>query len=276
MDRPSPPSAVDAGPFALGDGPTAVLCLHGLTGTPWEVRPLAEALAGAGHRAVGPLLAGHGADLAALERTTWRDWYDSAELAFDALSPGAGPRIVLGFSMGALLSLRLAALHADAVDAVIALSVPLSFPGWKRAAIGVLARLRASPGVGRLVGHHPKAGGPDVRVRRAALENPSLRQFPYPTLRELVALQDETRACLPRVRAPLLLLHGGLDHAAAVEDSAVVAQAVASASVRRVVLARSFHHVAMDLDRDRARDEVMAFVAAIANDTRSDRKESTA
>ena len=51
---------VDPSPFDLiGGGSAAVLCLHGLTGTPYEVRPLGEALARAGIRAVGPALPGH-------------------------------------------------------------------------------------------------------------------------------------------------------------------------------------------------------------------------
>ena len=37
---------VDPAPFDLaGEGPAAALCLHGLTGTPYEVRPLGEAIA---------------------------------------------------------------------------------------------------------------------------------------------------------------------------------------------------------------------------------------
>jgi hypothetical protein len=49
---------VDAAPFDLGDGRDAALCLHGLTGTPYEIRPIGEALAAAGVRAIGPLLPG--------------------------------------------------------------------------------------------------------------------------------------------------------------------------------------------------------------------------
>ncbi len=55
---------VDAGAFDLGPvgepGP-AVLCLHGLTGTPYEVRLPAEALAADGFACVGPVLPGHNA-----------------------------------------------------------------------------------------------------------------------------------------------------------------------------------------------------------------------
>ncbi|MGH0032766.1 MAG: hypothetical protein ACQGVC_23480, partial [Myxococcota bacterium] len=38
---------VDVSPFDLGEraAPRAALCLHGLTGTPYEVRSLGEALA---------------------------------------------------------------------------------------------------------------------------------------------------------------------------------------------------------------------------------------
>jgi carboxylesterase len=255
-----PTPANDPRPFALGEGDRAVLCVHGLTGTPWEVRPIGETLARSGYATVGPLLAGHG-DVDSLEASTWRDWYASVETAFDTLRDGGRRRVVLlGFSMGSLLVLRLAALRPDDVAGVVAMGVPLEFPGWKRAAIETLARLRSTPLVGGLIGRHDKRGGPDIRVLRMAQANPSLRQFPYPTLRELVALQDEVRGLLPRVRAPLLLLHGGLDHAATPDDSARVAQMVASADVRRRVFPRSFHHLAVDLDRDEVMREILDFV----------------
>ena len=79
----------DPGPFKLGDfggsGP-AVLCLHGLTGTPWEVRLPAEALAEAGFACLGPLLAGHGTHPRELSGVTGRDWLAAALGAWDSLA----------------------------------------------------------------------------------------------------------------------------------------------------------------------------------------------
>jgi carboxylesterase len=50
---------VDPSRFALpGAGRGAALCLHGLTGTPYQVRPIGEALAAAGIAAIGPALPG--------------------------------------------------------------------------------------------------------------------------------------------------------------------------------------------------------------------------
>lgn len=253
----------DPRPFHLGDGTRAVCCIHGLTGTPWEVRPIGDALAAAGFLSSGPLLAGHG-DVAELESSTWRDWYASAEQNLDALLEGGTRRVVvLGFSMGSLLALRLAALRPDDVAGVIAMAVPLELPGWKQTAIGALSRLRKVPVLGNLVGTHPKRGGPDIRVLEMARQNPSLREFPYPTLEQLIELQAEVRGLLGRVTSPLLLMHGRLDHAAPAEDSARVAQLVASSDVRRLVFDRSFHHLAVDLDRERVLEEVVGFCRRI-------------
>lgn len=262
---PSPLAAhalVDPRPIHRGEGPRGVLLLHGLTGTPYDVAPFAEALHARGCAVRAPLLAGH-ADLSALEATTWRDWYASAEAAFEELHAGGRRRVMMiGFSLGSLLALRLAALRPGDVAGLAALAVPLSFPGWQRSAIGALARLRTTRGLGRLVGMLPK-DGPDVRVERAFRQSPSLRGFPFPALAEMVALQAEVADLLPHVRTPLLLLHGRHDHIAPVEHADRVAQRVGSSHVHKVVLPRSFHILAHDLDRERARTEIVGFAASV-------------
>ena len=51
--EPSEAGALDpslTAPFELGIGPGACLLVHGFTGTPWDVRPLGEALARGGFR----------------------------------------------------------------------------------------------------------------------------------------------------------------------------------------------------------------------------------
>lgn len=258
MDSP----LVDPRPIVRGEADTAVLLLHGLTGTPHEVRSLADALHAAGYAVRAPLLAGH-TDLDALERSTWRDWYRSAFEAFEQLQSEARNVVVLGFSMGSLLALRLAALRSDDVHGVVAISVPLRFPWWQRRAIMTMAKLRSSSLVGSVVGVLPKDGGPDIRVMREVDDSPSLEGFPYPALAELCGLQDEVFDLLPHVRAPALLLHGRYDHTAPVQLSQDVSQALGSSRVEREVLPRSFHGIGLDLDRDRACDRIVRFVDSI-------------
>ncbi len=252
---------VDRSPIVRGDGERGVMLLHGLTGGPHEVRPVAEGLAEAGYAVRAPMLPGH-ADAASLETTTWRDWYAGIEETFEALHDGGRRRVVVaGFSMGSLLALRLAALRPRELEGLVVASVPLRLPRWQARAVEAMSKLRRRPLLGRLVGMLPK-DGPDIRDAHARRTSPSLRRFPYPALAQLVQLQDEVDGLLELVRAPLLLLHGRHDHTAPVELSAVVAQRVSSPSVRRVVLEESFHVVALDVERARVCAEILAFVRA--------------
>src|SRR5829696_6059471 len=86
--RPGPaPHIADPRPSARADGEAGALVLHGLTGTPYEVRAFAEALADQGMVVRVPALAGHH-DLATLEKSTWREWYAGAEEALVELRRG--------------------------------------------------------------------------------------------------------------------------------------------------------------------------------------------
>src|SRR2546430_10174597 len=108
MLPPRPCMAGAAEPFSLGGGDLACLLLHGLTGSPAEMRPVGEALAKAGFRAVGPLLPGHGTTPEDLLTVTRADLLAAAESALLGLRDAR--RVYLcGLSAGALLAIHLAA-----------------------------------------------------------------------------------------------------------------------------------------------------------------------
>lgn len=235
--------------------------LHGLTGSPWDLRPLANAFVGAGFCVEVPTLAGH-SDLESLEASRAEDWIAASDAALQRCRARGSQVAVLGFSMGSLLALRLAASHED-LACVIAMSVPLELEAWKRRGARLLSRLRRV-GVGplgfrSLIGHHNKQDGVDVRSGFERARNPGFDKIPYASIYELARLQDFVRPRLPAIRVPLLLLHGRHDHAAPVQDSARVSQAVSSKILRRVVLPHSYHLLARDLDRQQVRDEALHF-----------------
>ena len=77
-------------------GPNGALVLHGFTGSPVSMRPLAEALADAGFAVEMPRLPGHGTDAADLALTTWDDWLAEAERALATLQARVPERAVGG------------------------------------------------------------------------------------------------------------------------------------------------------------------------------------
>lgn len=120
---------VDDSPFDFVPEPgvangAAALCLHGLTGTPYEVRPLAEALAARGIRARGIWMAGHGGSVEDLARSTRSDWVERARAELAGLRAGYERVFLVGLSMGGLVSLRLA--QTERVEGLVVVGVPLA------------------------------------------------------------------------------------------------------------------------------------------------------
>jgi carboxylesterase len=238
-----------------------VLCLHGITGTPYEVRPIAEALARAGCSVESPMLAGHGQTLRALAATQWPDWLRSAEAALDTLSArAAGGRVaVVGFSMGGLLALRLARLFPERIGALVVIAAPLRLRSFQVRGVRALSRLplnfRNLP-----FAAVPKLNGSDVSDPIARHENPGLRAFPIAAVNSLLDLMDTVRADLPFIKTPTLVVHGRNDHTVPMDDSLELTGSLASDVIERLWLDRSFHIVTMDVERALVVETVTKFL----------------
>jgi len=87
-------------PYSFAGGPCGVLVLHGFTGNPVSMRPLAEACAKAGFTVELPRLPGHGTSLEDLMTTGWADWSATALASFDDLAAKCSKVAVVGLSMG--------------------------------------------------------------------------------------------------------------------------------------------------------------------------------
>ena len=238
-----------------------MLCLHGLTGTPYEVAPLASALGAAGFSVSAPVLAGHGETAAELAGTRWQDWFSTAEAAFEGLrrTCGEGPVAVVGFSMGGLLALRMARLRPDDVSAVVALSVPLRLRPWQIAAAKAWRRLPAFLRRGPLAMIR-KRGGSDVIDADARRENPSLPEMPIASVAEIVDLAEIVRRDLAFIKQPVLVAHGERDHTIDPKVSYELAGTLAGAVVERLWLPRSGHLIGIDVERGELAGAVVQFL----------------
>lgn len=231
-------SPVDASPFDLeGDRDAAALCLHGLTGTPYEVRPLAEAVAARGIRALGPTLPGHGETPEALSRIPYTGWLSAARTDLNRLRSEHARVFLVGLSLGGLLSLALAA--EEPVDGIVVVGTPLALSWPLSLLIGVARFVRPFP---------PKRRGSDICDSRAHRVHPGYDVMPLASVRELQRLQRRVRRQLRRVTAPILVAHGELDTTANPADAHAILAGVESLERRLLMLPRSGHVVPVDHD----------------------------
>jgi len=229
---------VDSSPFDLpGRGRAAALCLHGLTGTPYEVRPLAEAISAVGIRALGPALPGHNETPQRLAATSYTDWLEAARAEFQRLREDCDKVFIVGMSMGGLLALALA--EEEPVDALATIGTPLvlhqSF-AW----LIPLAKY--------LLPMSPKAQGSDIRDPAARARHAGYRQMPLHSVHELQRLQRRVRSRLARITAPILIAHGAHDRTASPQDAIEIRDSVSSEVREYLLLAASGHIVPVDFD----------------------------
>jgi carboxylesterase len=231
------PSAFDLRPRVDDANGAAALCLHGLTGTPYEVRPIAEALAARGVRARGPWMAGHEGGVDDLARTSCEEWVELARAELAALKAEHDRVFLVGVSMGGLVSLRLAEI--EGIDAMVVVGVPL-----------VLAPPipQLLPLVRLFVNARPKKQGSDIQEPAARERHPGLAAMPMASVAELISLQSKVIPDLARVSAPILVAHGRLDRTARPRDAARIHADVASGVKELFYLERSGHVATVDYD----------------------------
>src|SRR5207249_2737416 len=96
-----------------------VLLIHGLGGTPSEMRFVANGIARAGYTVHCLQLAGHCSTEHDVKAPTWEDWYASCEQALFEMRKTCDTVIVGGLSTGAVLGLLLAARHPKDVHGTV-------------------------------------------------------------------------------------------------------------------------------------------------------------
>ena len=238
----------------------AVLCLHGFTGTPFDVEPVARALAAEGYTVSTPMLPGHGASIEALAAVGPDDWLQAADHELTRLASITGERVaVVGGSMGALLALRLAHLRPDTIAALVLMSAPLRWRPIERRGVEVLGHLARLLGVtGASI---PKTGGVDAVDPMVRDMAPSLAAYPISALHHLIALTDAAAESVPSVTAPALVVHGRRDRTVPIDVSEQLAATLGSSVIERLWLDDSGHLVAADLDRVAVASAVSAFLS---------------
>jgi carboxylesterase len=229
---------LEGAPFYWQAGPIGVLLCHGFTATTAEVRLLAHSLYEQGYTVAGNLLPGHGTTPEDCNQHTWQDWYASVEQTYQQLSARCQTVVVGGESTGALLILRLAALHPEVAGILCyAPALRLMLAPAKVVLLSLCAPFLTSI---------PKTPSTD--------DNPwqGYGVDPLKAARELLRLQKAIYPLLPHIQQPILIIQGRLDPTVHPESPQTIFNQVSSSIKELHWLEHSTHCVILDKERDLA------------------------
>ena len=260
--------ATDRG-FRFAGGRLGFLLIHGLGGTPMEMRFVARGLARAGHTVHVPQLAGHCGSLEDLKATGWLDWYMSVEEEHDRLKQQCDRVVVGGLSMGAILAAYHAARHPEDVFALALYAPTLRLDGW---GIPWYSRLFELVHYKWFADYFAFAerdpwGIKDRRLRElvktAILSGDSsqagVAALPGGLMLELRWLVREVQKNAARVRQPTLIVHPRDDDRASLRNMKFL-QEKFSGLVETVILDDSYHIVTLDRQRHLVVERTLDFV----------------
>ncbi|MEO7003229.1 MAG: alpha/beta fold hydrolase [Ktedonobacterales bacterium] len=226
------------------------LLLHGFNGEPLDMRELEGELCAAGFAARTLLLPGHGTTARDFAAHGWDDWLAEVRAETQRALASYERVFVIGHSLGAALTLAVAATEPD-VAGIVALCPPT----------------RLNPHLGVLVRHlqnmvpYIPSWGEDVRDRWGARRyaRSAYRWTALKTVHSLYEALPELRALLPSVRCPALIIAARHDHVVPARDAEETYRLIGSEQKELLILERSFHAVTKDVERHVVFARTLAF-----------------
>lgn len=277
--------------FFAGDNNAKLILIHGLTGTPNEMRFLANFFHLQGYTVDCPCLANHGQHLDILKETTWQEFYQSARDALREAVDGGGDIFVAGLSMGALFSLLLAEEFPDKIRGVSCLSPTLFYDGWNMPWYQCFLPLVSNSFIGRwfYFKEDPPYGVKNKGVQKrihsyysqASLDNiENVQQYGYPyfpvtLLHQLHLVIKYLKKRLKNIRVPVQLIQAKDDDMTSVKNSQFIYDRISSLKKEVVILYNSYHVITADQERYKVAQEMERFFNQILSKSDSLNKESS-
>ena len=218
-----------------------ILLVHGLLAGPAEVLSYGEHLSAQGFTVLGIRIKGHGTSPYALRDQSWEDWYGPVRRGFDILRSLFQRLVVIGFSTGGALTLKLASEQRPELLAVVAVSVPVQFNNPAFMLVPLLY------GTNRLIRWASSFEGVKPFIDNAP-EHPSInyRNTPVRALFELRRLIQEMDRFLPQVDIPALILYADQDPVVSPKSAPDLVNRLGSTDKRLAMVESARHGILLE------------------------------
>ena len=239
--------------------PIGVLVIYGFTATLDSVKSLSHSLKEFGIPLSVPLLTGHGASSPeALRGVKWEQWMADADEAFQELCLEADQIIVIGHSMGALLSLNLAVRYQNRIDSLVLATTAIKL-------VSVLAPNRpfhfAAPLLGKIIKNWKLKS--DFSEQECANCSPHYSWVPTDAIISFFELIKKSMQILGRVNVPVLIMHNRKESTVLPESAIMLYNRIATPCPDKslIWLERSGHQLFCDCEREKAVKVIVDYVS---------------
>lgn len=239
--------------LSRGTNGAAVLLLHGFSGIPYYMWPLARFLNDLGFTISVPLLAGHGRTREELAMTRWPDWYQTAKEHFLELRGTHNTVFVAGHSLGGLLTLKLAQDYPKDISAIAVLAAPLFLKKWVHFILPIVTR----PPI-KFFYRYVKRAEMDFKDQSVVKKLWDIGYMPVCGIQSLTELQDHLKSSLDQIVTPTLLIYAKDDSIAPYANLKTLQKGLGCV-LKTVTLENSYHMVTWDFDKDIVNQEVGEF-----------------
>lgn len=239
----------------------AVLLVHGFLASPAEMKDYGRDLADQGYITLGVRLKGHGTSPKDLRETQWEDWYKSVQRGFSILQKYTDRIVIIGFSTGGALTLRLAADQPDTLIGICVVSVPVRFRDPKMMFVPLVH------GTNTLVHWISSYEGVKPFFRNSP-EHPDInyQNIPIRGLYELRRLINELENRMPDVHCPVLILQGNQDPTVDPKSAEIIMNRLGSSDKSLLNIESGKHGIIVG-NIDQTREKISRFTRSCAKST---------
>ncbi|MFT4416173.1 alpha/beta hydrolase [Fredinandcohnia humi] len=222
------------------------LLIHGFTGAPYEIEPLAEHIRNTTNWVIKtPTLPGHGKTLN-LKGVSFSEWITAAEDELVELLESCERVYVVGFSMGGIIAGYLATKYP--VYKLVLLSAAAYYINPKQLVTDVKEMLR--DGFAKTLTENELF----LRYKKKVLETPLRATIEF---RKLVRF---IRPQLKKINIPTLIVQGECDGIVPLKSAYYLYKEIGSVEKRICILPSAKHHVCYGEDQKKLFEEVDSFL----------------
>jgi len=233
-----------------------VLLLHGFTSSLKCVDGLVPYLEKANIPYRMPLLRGHGTRYQDMKGTTSKDWYEDAEKALLDLAKEVDRVVVVGLSMGGLVTLELAMNHPDEIAGVATMAAALKFKD-------VLSVL--TPILAKVVPYWPSPNSFNDESRKVLGEN--YPKFATDAFASLYRYAKAIEKRLSEITVPIRILQSKKDQIVKPVAANIIYEKVSSEHRDISWYERSGHEMGQDMEADAVFEDLITYIKKFQKST---------